>query len=718
MNYRAKVSFILIMILAIWMRLPGLSLGLPYLYDEDEAHHLNRSVEMVRSGDLNPHYFLKPSLPFYLRLPFVGAGFLWEVKRGRIRNVKELITKDEFGLGGYAFTASHPGVVKWVRGASLLVGLLAVAFTFMLAWELTASGFVAFWSGVIAAISPPLVEYSAQVGVDIFCVCFATAAVYASVLLAKDFSWYRFVAAAGTAGLCVSCKYNLAPIVLVPMVAAISAMGLNGARWALGSLVLSAVFFLLGTPYALSSLPFFLDQVAYEVWHYSIAGHEGHQGEPGWSQLIHYLDWLSHEATGLILVLFALAGALALLRRSFRVGAVVLIFPLLFLGLMSFQRANFTRNMLPIVPIVGVLAASGLCVLRDRLNHGIVFALILFGAFWSPISNSFAFRGGRHDAIESRRELETWLNSDYARSEALEYLIEGKLQLSPALERLPRIALYPQQNLTFLNGTSSYESEVKETQRDRQGELDLLPLFIAGFDRVVTSSAVDNIELADTVKDITGDDRLMAMRIVKNPRVTVFSPKGGWQFDPSTLNFLMSHEKYRLPLIFSRGEEGVEGRVNFAHDGSSQGGTSLQEGGQRPSEAWHWMDSRLAVLVDEGQLTGLLASGEGEVASDIRVEVEVMTPWRAQNIGILGGFSGEIASGEMNKVVADSNRRIAPQELVPGEWTKLKFTISRDELAKQGAIIMTSSQIHSPANMRLNADNRRLGVAIKSVMIQ
>lgn len=716
MNYRTKASFTLIMMLSIWMRLPGLSLGLPYLYDEDEAHHLNRSVEMVRSGDLNPHYFLKPSLPFYLRLPFVGAGFLWEVKKGRIRNVKELLTRDEFGLGGYAFTASHPGVVKWVRGASLVAGLLAVAFTFMVAWELTASGFVALWSGVIAAISPPLVEYSAHVGVDIFCVCFAIAAIYASVLLSKNFSWYRFIASAGAAGLCVSCKYNLAPIVLVPMVAAVSAMGLNGVRWALGSLVLSVGFFLIGTPYALSSLPFFLDQVAYEVWHYSIAGHEGHQGDPGWSQLVHYVKWLSQEAAGVVLTMLALAGALALVRRSLRVGVVVLIFPLLFLGLMSLQRANFTRNMLPLVPIIGILAASGLCALRDRLNHGVIFAAILVGTFWSPISNSLAFRGGRHDAIESRRELETWLNSDYLRSEALEYVIEGKLQLSPALERLPMITLYPQQNLSFLSANGIHQSE--STANESKVAIDLLPLFLAGFDRVVASGAVDNIELADVLKDIAGDDRLMAMRVVKNPKVTVYSPKGGWQFSPTTLNYLMSHERYRLPLIFSRGEEGVEGRAKHLLDVASQGGSSIKDTGQRSSEGWHWMDSRLAVLVDQGQLSGLLAQGEGEVVSDIKIELEIMTPWKGQNVGILGGFTGDSANGEGIKGDAKSNQGILPRDLVPGEWTTLKFTLSRDELAKQGGIIITTSQIHSPANMRLSTDPRRLGVAIKSVMIQ
>ena len=60
---------------AIAVRLPILNSGSGYFYDEDEAHHFNRQVQMVQTMDLNPKYFLKPSLNFYMRLPALVAGF-------------------------------------------------------------------------------------------------------------------------------------------------------------------------------------------------------------------------------------------------------------------------------------------------------------------------------------------------------------------------------------------------------------------------------------------------------------------------------------------------------------------------------------------------------------------------------------------------------------------------------------------------------------------
>lgn len=77
-------------------------------------------------------------------------------------------------------------------------------------------------------------------------------------------------------------------------------------------------------------------------------------------------------------------------------------------------------------------------------------------------------------------------------------------------------------------------------------------------------------------------------------------------------------------------------------------------------------------------------------------------------------LDNEVSSGGQ----AGSSQGVTLKELTPGQWTRLNFTISHDELLKQGGIIVTASQIHSPVNMRLSADTRRLGVAIRGVLIQ
>ena len=80
------LSLFFLLFLAVWVRAPYVSKDLPYFYNEDEAHHFNRVVNMVKSGSFDPEYFHKPSLNFYLRMPVVAASFLWEVSKGRIRS--------------------------------------------------------------------------------------------------------------------------------------------------------------------------------------------------------------------------------------------------------------------------------------------------------------------------------------------------------------------------------------------------------------------------------------------------------------------------------------------------------------------------------------------------------------------------------------------------------------------------------------------------------
>ena len=61
-------------LLALVLRAPLVSSNSRYFYHEDDAHHFNRTVEMAQRFDLNPSYFNKPALHFYLRMPVVWAS--------------------------------------------------------------------------------------------------------------------------------------------------------------------------------------------------------------------------------------------------------------------------------------------------------------------------------------------------------------------------------------------------------------------------------------------------------------------------------------------------------------------------------------------------------------------------------------------------------------------------------------------------------------------
>ncbi|NDC38077.1 MAG: hypothetical protein EBZ48_08485 [Proteobacteria bacterium] len=78
---RTLLLALVILAFAAWLRVPFIRSGMPYFYNEDEAHHYNRVVNMVKRGEFNPHYFLKPSLHFYLRMPVVAVGNSAQSKR-------------------------------------------------------------------------------------------------------------------------------------------------------------------------------------------------------------------------------------------------------------------------------------------------------------------------------------------------------------------------------------------------------------------------------------------------------------------------------------------------------------------------------------------------------------------------------------------------------------------------------------------------------------
>ena len=114
-SYNGLIGLALVLCIAAWLRVPFITSGLPFFALEDEAHHFQRTVEMVKTGSFNPEYFNKPSLHFYLRMPVVAAAFVSAVKAGEIRRVDQMVTRSPAPRGGWAFTVSHPRILVWNR---------------------------------------------------------------------------------------------------------------------------------------------------------------------------------------------------------------------------------------------------------------------------------------------------------------------------------------------------------------------------------------------------------------------------------------------------------------------------------------------------------------------------------------------------------------------------------------------------------------------------
>lgn len=574
-----KVYFWLLIpvLLAVYLRLPFVHAGQPYFYHEDEAHHFNRVVRMVQTGDYNPHYFHKPSLHFYLRMPVVALSFLWSVKKGEIRSIQEVKTEDPFGLAKYNFTASHPRIVSWNRYLSLVFGLGLVALAILISWQLTTNLKVAVLSGSITAFWPALVTNSHVIGVDMPMSFFCLASVSASLFYLNQKKFLYLLLAGLLAGFAVSTKYNALPICLVPIVAALSVKEFCLRRFVIIALLMPVSFFA-ASPFTLVSLPEFLDQFAYEIWHYGIAGHVGHMAEPGWQQVKHYLLWMS-EAYGILGVLILVVATFVLATRYKQKGLVWSVFPISFFVLMSLQKANFERNLLVLLPFAAIALAVGVfglikliapyCKRFSKVLQVVVCILVL----WPAWSRSYNLRELARTQIDTRNQAFDWLHQN--RREHQDIALSGELQ-------------FPQ----FVN-TLNGERHLSLPGVERISETaSIAQLWQAGYGTFVASDTrkISDRELPLIQLEKKFEGRVSTGKVQQNPTVNIYS---------------ISHD---LPAIL----DGVDlSQIDLT-------GKTIECAEEDREADYCWLKKRLTAVQVEGSISS----------------VQVMSPWKDQDLKI------------------------------------------------------------------------------------
>jgi len=474
-----------------------------YFHHEDDAHHFNRTVEMAARGDLNPYYFNKPALHFYLRMPVVYLAAWYEHRAGRLTAIRDIRTRDPYGLAGYAYTPSHPRILAALRLESAAWSALMAVATFLVVGLLRHSIRVAFAAGLIVIASPEVVRNSYIIGVDTLMglLCISTTA-YAFWTLTR-YRTRHLVVCALLAGLACAAKYNAAAVVLVPL-----------ALWWLcdrsfkGFIITSTVpvlGFLVGAPYTLLAWDEFIKGISYEIWHYGQAGHEGHSAGRGWPQALLYLRWGLSDGIGVSAAVLALVGGSWLSVYDRRAFLLLLAFPLPYAALMIAQKAHFTRNMVVMVPYAATLAGVGIAALvstvKDRRWQHIVATVIAAVALWPIASSSYAMLQRASLQHDSRDAAVAWITEHAQSSNAADVAVAGNLQLPIA---------------TFsLRGVDAFNST----------KFSLAHLLQAGYEYIVIPSDMSllDAELTELVTSISGEP--WPQRVPSNPAISVVRAK-------------------------------------------------------------------------------------------------------------------------------------------------------------------------------------------------
>lgn len=344
--------------LYLFLRLPQIAIGLPYIDYWDEAQVAWSGVQIALGQDWTVRFFNYGNLPIYLVALSVGPVYLWYWLNG-----ERLLLENALPFDGYPWLVDYGEIMAVARSLWLIAGLLAVIGILILLNRFF--GLVAATAGaVLLAINPMHVQFSTRIAPD----GLASALALASLGLATAYLTEKrpslLYFSAGFAALAAATKYNYGSVLFAAVVAyLIQSLG-ERARLRIRRVVFllgtAALTFLLAMPSVFVKPLEFIDGVVSEIAHYQ-NGHDGHESEPWLGQLLFQAGQFN-STWGMWALILAGVGFIGLVGSKGLARKVALVWTLPFIPfllVMLSGTVNFHRNYLLLYPVVALLAGAG-----------------------------------------------------------------------------------------------------------------------------------------------------------------------------------------------------------------------------------------------------------------------------------------------------------------------------------------------------------------------
>lgn len=344
------------------LRLWSLSFGLPEIVHVDENSYVTkRLMGFIRTGDMNPHFFLNPTGFNYLLYAETKALYL----AGRVAGVFTDYRTDMLAL--------------WNSGGSpffLLARLTSALLGSATIWVVYRTGTLLFRqrsAGVVAAallaVSFLHVRNSHFGTNDVTMVFFLALAFLACVGVYRHGRWRDYVLCGLLSGVATGVKYSAA-LILVSLLLA-HAMRLRHGAWRswqpharLGAAVAcAALAFLATTPYAILDHRAFRGEFLAQRLKMERGPHFGQDLLPAWR----FYAWGLELSLGRIGALALLPCCLVGLRRYGAAFLLLAAFPVAYLLYMSAGSYYFLRFLLPVLPFTALAIAGALVALGARI---------------------------------------------------------------------------------------------------------------------------------------------------------------------------------------------------------------------------------------------------------------------------------------------------------------------------------------------------------------
>lgn len=334
---------LLVVLLAVTflLRLWGIKQGLPYSYNVDEATHFVPRAIAFFGHDLNPRYFLNPPAYSYL------LHVVFELWFGGADGVQK----------AYATDPTAVYIVARVVAAAL--GTIAVWLTYLAGTRFFNRN-VGLLAAAIFGLAFLPIFYSHLALNDVPTLAPVALSLYGAASVMRRGRRRDYAIAGLGIGLAAATKYTGGITVLCLLAAfvcdAAGGTRIGAARRLVMALLLALLAFVIANPYSVLDFSAFTAGVSSQA---SLAAGQDPiklGTMPGGG--IGYYLWTFTWGLGWGPSLFALAGAVVLLvRRRFAMALVLLPAPIVFIAFMGTQQRFFGRWLMPIFPIVAILAA-------------------------------------------------------------------------------------------------------------------------------------------------------------------------------------------------------------------------------------------------------------------------------------------------------------------------------------------------------------------------
>ncbi|MCY3740939.1 MAG: glycosyltransferase family 39 protein [Candidatus Poribacteria bacterium] len=357
-NNKTKISFVLgfCLIMGLILRLWAINFGLPFFSHIDEEHYLPRALRILRSQDLNPHYFRNPPLLTYLYSIVLFLYFVFGKLIGWFTSMRDFVEL-------YFSNMTSFFVIARTLNALFGVGICLVVYKVGKKLFDKITGLIA---SILVCSSFLMVRDSHYAVNDIPGTFFLILSFSYIVSIYTQGRLKDYILSGLFAGMAVATKYNMG-IIIFPLVLShfFANRGIVFNRNFICAGLSCLIGFFLFCPWILLDYRTFWEQFA-EQFMFSKRPWPGASSTPSYIQYFFTLLW----GYGLLPFCFFIIGSIFLSREKEKQKLLlILCCPLFYYLPLGAMKLFFVRFVIPLIPYLSILSAYGIISLAGRISY-------------------------------------------------------------------------------------------------------------------------------------------------------------------------------------------------------------------------------------------------------------------------------------------------------------------------------------------------------------